>query len=713
MILVDHARPDRLGDLVRALLPEYPGLEVHTDVRRAASAPAGSTLVLVPTVEDAEWLNLNRPLFAHQQLRVILFCETEVSVALARQAVDFFDWISHREECPSGPPRYGVLGLRCAVAARAPGVVWTGGDLDASFAAARPRARLRRLSAALPYPEMVEKVREARRDWIAWTDVSSELRLWRVRWALIEAGRRGRTVLVEPVAPSPGWWTAHARVAGFREGVGKIEAHGARNPGRLAALVDFEPEAVDLAENLLPVGEAALEAELMTAVDPGARLAQLAQQRGLLPALSPVKGHPPPFMLRGLGLERRKIEPDPALANEIRWNLKQGKYARGEAEVLLHWMLSIGANKLESNPKDYVETLEALTRALDREGRHSESEALLRRALALQVGEQKVRSFLYARTLGLLARTLAKQGRYLQAEAHLRESLSLWEQARGEYDGMYRLLLYEISNVLTEKGKYTEAESLMRQVLALEEQHRGTGHSSYGHSLRRLAIVLHRQGKYIEAEPLLRKALTVLEQAEGADSPYYDDWLYELAIVLSSRGKYPEAESLLRQSLASRARTLGTSDPGYGDSLHALADVLLEQGRYAEAESLLHQALAVTAESLGTSHPKYEASLYSLAAALMYQGKYAAAEVLFRHVLAAAERTLGTQHPSYTATLNALATVLSNLGQYDEAEELWRQTLALEEKALGSDHPALLPTLSELGILLARQQRLAEGEQFV
>src|SRR4051794_16733981 len=72
LILVNRARNERLGELVRALLPAHPSLEVHSGVRRLGEAAPGSLLILQPRAEEAAWLNTNRPTFARQALRVIL-----------------------------------------------------------------------------------------------------------------------------------------------------------------------------------------------------------------------------------------------------------------------------------------------------------------------------------------------------------------------------------------------------------------------------------------------------------------------------------------------------------------------------------------------------------------------------------------------------------------------------------------------------------------
>lgn len=111
---MDQARPQLLGQLVRALLPRYPDLQVPVRLSQISALPQGSTLVLVPHAEDADQLNLGRPIFAYRELHAILFCDSETTVALARQAPDFFDWISHRVECPSSALPYVPMYVRAA-----------------------------------------------------------------------------------------------------------------------------------------------------------------------------------------------------------------------------------------------------------------------------------------------------------------------------------------------------------------------------------------------------------------------------------------------------------------------------------------------------------------------------------------------------------------------------------------------------------------------
>lgn len=109
-MLVDRARPERLGDLVRSLSRDHPDVEVYTNAVELTQVSEGALAVLVPDPKQASWLNLERPIFANRALRVILFSDADTSGVLARRAPDFFNWISHRIECPEGAPLPAVRG---------------------------------------------------------------------------------------------------------------------------------------------------------------------------------------------------------------------------------------------------------------------------------------------------------------------------------------------------------------------------------------------------------------------------------------------------------------------------------------------------------------------------------------------------------------------------------------------------------------------------
>ena len=254
LFLVEQAHLTLLGELVRELLPAYAELEVHTEARQLLDVPHGSTRVLVPRSDDLDWLQRHPGLLAERALKVILFCDRDVTATLSRQREEGLGGIAQRVRCPERPPAFAVAGIRTALAARAPGILWRGGDLDAAFAAARPHGRLHRVSASLPYERMLEELKTHRRAWIAWTDVDSPLRLRRVRQAHARAPHPTRAILIEPTPPSPGWWPVHGRLAELREARRRLEEKGAFFPGQVAALNELEPEALELTESVLVHG---------------------------------------------------------------------------------------------------------------------------------------------------------------------------------------------------------------------------------------------------------------------------------------------------------------------------------------------------------------------------------------------------------------------------------------------------------------------------
>jgi tetratricopeptide (TPR) repeat protein len=709
LVLVDHARPERLGDLVRALLPTHPELEVHSDARKLAGVKPGSTVVLVPRAEDADWLNINRPLFALNSLRVVLFAPREVSVALARGAVDFFDWISHRLECVPGPARFAVEGLRRALAIRAPGIVWRGGDLVAAFRAVRPRRRLRTVSAARPYEELVAEVWATRGDWLAWTDVDGDFRLRRVRWALAEARCRTRTILVEPPVPSPGWWELHGRVAEFRAARERLERAGAIHAGRLAALMDLEPEAIELLGALLERGmpEQTLEAEISRGADAGAAMGRLAAARGLVREKDLVRGRASPPAMRAFSescANARLLQG--VEVRELIHGLERGDWLEpGDA-----WWAASTTRRFPASTEGFGRQGGGAEVRLRHEARTEQTWEELA-SVALLAGDVQVAHVWALRAAGadvgkqlILAQVLIEEGRWAEAESFLRRQLAV------DPSGARGRVLYELARVLERQGRYSEAEELLVQVRAFNEKALGKTHPDYATSLHELARVLERQGRYVEAEELLHQGLATLKSTVGSTHPRYAASLRGMARIMDRQGQYAHAEELLRQACAINERTLGTSHPEYVSALRELGRVLERRGQYAEAEKLLRQALAIQKHELDAAHRNSGATLYVLARVLGREGRYAEAEELLHQVRAILEKAQGGAHPDHAVSLRELARVLERQGRYAEAESWLRQALDLEEKAQGATHPDLCSALTLLGVTLIRQSRPAEGE---
>jgi tetratricopeptide (TPR) repeat protein len=312
LVLVDRAHPARLGDLVRTLRHTWPDVEVHAGVESLDQAPAGSALVLVPRAEDAEWLNMRRERFAERKLKVVLWCDEAAAAALARKAVDFFDWISHRQECPPGPAPFAVHGIRAALEARWP-VVWTGSDRpevleDILRNAVPSEAPPSWLAGSAPYKEIVDGIGGRR---VVAVRVESARQLRRVRWAHAEARRAsGGVVLVAPGFDCPGCWPVHDRLEDLIHARTRLAQAGASAPGRMAALLDLEPAAIDLATALLGKGltPEELERAATETMDPGAGLALLAERRGAMPLCETYFLDVQPPVLRALARKPRARE---------------------------------------------------------------------------------------------------------------------------------------------------------------------------------------------------------------------------------------------------------------------------------------------------------------------------------------------------------------------------------------------------------------------
>lgn len=236
---------------MRTLRHDWPDIDVIADVGKVVNVPVGSTIVLAPRKEDAEWLNLHRGQFSDRRLKVVLWCDEETALALKFRAPDFSDWIGRRKECPRGPVPFAIRGIRAAFENGWP-VAWTGtadrAAVEAVVRAACPGEEVVWLPEDAPFDELVSGMKGAG---VVAADTRSERALRRVRWARAAAGRKTRVVLVTGELEAPGFWPVHDRTMPLFEARDRLAAAGARAPGRVAALLDLEPEAILIAEAAL------------------------------------------------------------------------------------------------------------------------------------------------------------------------------------------------------------------------------------------------------------------------------------------------------------------------------------------------------------------------------------------------------------------------------------------------------------------------------
>ncbi len=205
----------------------------------------GSVFVLAPKTDQVETLNFRRQIFADRKFKVVLWCDEATTVAFARKAVDLFDWVSHRQECPSGPAPFAVRGFRAAFEAQWP-VVWNGSerkeDLEEALRAVFPQETISVFDGADPYDQLVEHMSLPE---IIIVHVPYARALRRVRWAYAESKRQGRLVLVAPGLDCPGFWPVHDRYEDLGKAIAVLEEKHATTPGAFAALLELEPEAIE------------------------------------------------------------------------------------------------------------------------------------------------------------------------------------------------------------------------------------------------------------------------------------------------------------------------------------------------------------------------------------------------------------------------------------------------------------------------------------
>ncbi|MFZ4736006.1 MAG: tetratricopeptide repeat protein [Bradymonadia bacterium] len=659
--------------------------------------PSSGVRVLIYTPEHAQTLNLNRGLIRERASPYIIWAPGTLGGELRQAAPDFFDGLNGAVWGVEGFTRESVHRVRHAGHRRP--LRWTGpGPIDAVLDAALGAGTWLRVSSAEPYPVLRRAAADPR--FLAIDGVSTSWDAARVRWALAEARRQGRGVLVNSTETWPGVEDFGDAAVTMTQAAAQLR-DACETPGLLAALLELDPELLDRAKDGQRWTPERLTS-LARARRPHARL----QVRSRRP-----RGRAVPGTLEAKVAEMERVV-GAADAPAVEW--VDTARSLGLLDVAEDLLARLPPTQ---EPAARGRRLVSAGLLADELGRYEEAEALLRETLSIVEKTQGKAHPDYGTSLHNLAGVLEKLGRYEEAEVLLRESLSIDDKTLGSAHPSYGASLHSLAGVLEQQGRYEESEGLLRESLSIKEKTLGSAHPSYGTSLYTLAGVLEKQGRYEEAEGLLRESLSILEKTLGKAHPNYGASLHNLSIVLDKQGRYEEAEGLLRESLAIIETTHGTGHPRYGASLHNLATVLDRQGSYEEAEVLLRESLTIKERTLGTGHPSYGASLHSLASVLERQGRYEEAEVVVRQSLSIVEETVGKGHPSYGASLDLLAQLLWSVGRRDEAIMLARESLSVTENALGLVHPDVgfrcVNLAQKLAMVGQRTEALALAERSV
>lgn len=674
---------------MRALCEDWPELEVHHDARRLSGVPKGGLVILAPQPVQAAWLNLERPVVMHRDLRLVLFCDAATSAELARRAVDFFHWISHRITCPPGPPPAAVRTIMAALRARAPGIAWGGGDLIEAFTAALPGRELRLVSAAQPYEELVKAAQPAGRSWVGFAGADSPFKLRRVQWAMAEAGRRGRVVLVGAKEPLPGFWRVHGKLMPVGEAITTLDAAGAKQAGRLAALLELEPEAIELAAACLMASAGAADVETAALqTEPMAAINELAKAHGLN-----TFGHWENAPIDKFVRDRH--------GNVINWReLVNSAMSAGDVEVAERW-----ARLWLDCGKEHAAALTAVAVTLQGRGDVAASLPLIREAVAKYDEAPESDPGDVAGALLVLGHGLLLHGELKDAESALRRSLSLAQQRWGAEDSETTERMTMLGLVLLEEGKHKEAAALLDTA---ESRCRGgiePGPDEWT-IVTGLAQARASQGSLQRAEILARRSVELAEQHYTRESAQWVSSINVLVRILNDRRKSIAAAALAQEALAGIEQRRQNPPTVL---LHELGRALLEQGRLADGEAFLRRALGRT--ELLTTGLHRAASLHELGRALVMQGKLAEAKTVLQESIGITKSLLGDAHPRYARTLHELARIFLQNGDAHAAERMLRDVIRIEESCLGKRHHTLAFSYGSLAAALAVQRRHQEAER--
>ena len=680
---------------------------MHTSAAQTLTAPPGSVVILKPRVSDAELLNQERPRFALRELRVVLWCDRRRSVALARRAPDFYDWISHCVACPSGPPPHAIAGLRRA--ADAPGIVWRGSGVQAALRAAFPGATVRRIRSArrvLRILQGQDHLPDA--DHVVITGLDRPYLVRRAEWALEDEGRQRGAVLVDPAVRPDGFRLVDGRVLALERGAEDLARAGAAGrvaarsevgeAGLMAALVGLEPDAIAVVAALLRGGAdpGALAAGLAAAPDPGVWAVRCAEAVDLK---EESEGRP----LDETTIGHRAAPADEAAARE----------AHVDPEALLHEVL-----ERRAQAKDDPSALAPLRGQLVRAFRDEATSGELRAELALQIaafyetrGELEL-TYRFCRDGLRLTRTPARV--HLLARDAASAALAL-----GWYDRAIRMggrawRAAGASEGLTEWELATASHPLALALFQVEQGAAAPGVVAFGHS-QGLATPpsspLERKGEEL-ARALADVSLERYDQ-HREDSTPGDMRVLEAgalaADTLVNAGQLRDARRVV-QDLENRWRVSQELDhPNYADFLHASGRLLAAEGDSAEALALFERGRVLVCDRLGGPPHRLAELDRDRARALEALGRMEDARVALAGALEEKRRVTGSGSVGVAMLEVELANLLEKHAQWDAAIDQYANALHTAERCGSIGLPRFVDASRARQALLRRQGRLEEA----
>lgn len=703
MVLVEAPDHASIGTFIRHVGDRHGFVHVLTDMQELLQLSVGALVVLCPCPGDAEWLNIKRPWIVERSLRVLIWADRELAGTIHENAPDFFDWISHHQPCPPTPVSFAVAGLGAAEVE--PGLCWPAApeSFEALLRQTDPSAQSVHISAALPYQEMVDRITAARDAWIVWSSVDGPSRARRVRWALAECGRSGRTALCGRQPLTPGWAPLHADRVALHELTSRLAAAMTPSPARIAALCDLEPEAAMLIPELSRAGHtlAELDDRLMRA-DPGAALGELSLMLAddifsaieLPPIRRAWSHHPQRSQL--LADESREVqhqllaghvvEPE-VVARVAAIAAWQGPLPAPPSSPLLRgWQTEALIRGGRTSAADWLEFTDVAERLANHDvqiawairGMRSEPavDEETASALMMQMFEAlehldnaEVSERILSTTLRAIVTDLAggvivalRYAEVLSQRGKLRSAADLLAGALGRVKAseasitpeVHHTLLEQLIDVLDELGE-PDASVYQRRLDELE----------------RLNPDIQTGLATIEADPSPSEQMTLtqLEQGLGADHPRVIRARIELAEQLASDGRLEESRAML--DAATRMYEANVlQDP------HLVAELALARiaahhraNEFDEAEQLFRGVTTFFIETIGLEHPAWCELAEDYAEQLVSADMPEAAEGVLRELIQAARDAHGPSSELHREAVVELADVLCEAGRWNEAEQ--------------------------------------------
>ncbi|MDP3278915.1 MAG: hypothetical protein Q8Q09_27230 [Deltaproteobacteria bacterium] len=212
LLRVRGAHHSALTILVRSLIKAGHSVTLTSRVQTLREADPKNVVIYLPRVDEAEAVNIERPIFADRALRVIFWIEDDTYTQVRTVMRDALDWVVTTVDAPSRiTPAFWQLNLKAAITSGAAGVRWDRREsvIDLLTETVGSVAFLEVDVSRSSYQEILDVINTREDRWLIFRGIGddSDRATKRVRWALAATDQHQRTILVsESHGDTVGWW---------------------------------------------------------------------------------------------------------------------------------------------------------------------------------------------------------------------------------------------------------------------------------------------------------------------------------------------------------------------------------------------------------------------------------------------------------------------------------------------------------------------------